>query len=181
MVLAVTSQTTSSEICYKTNGAIANLLFKAGLFLSIFFEYEIFIAPPLRGKDLKDIKDIHGGFLYKWASTLQYVIQRTHIDTGYATMRLSGYMAAPNKPIFDALHQCMAYLYHHPHKPIMYPKKPPNNLQPRMELHHGTIKAITADHITPTHRHHDVKIPTIIYHTQKGTITVKHFKSELIG
>eukprot|EP00957_Ditylum_brightwellii_P171974 13093535-Ditylum_brightwellii.AAC.1 len=185
-------------------------------------------------------------------------------------------MAAPNKSIFDALHQCMAYLHHHPHKPIMYPRKPLNNLQPRLELHYGNgqaeylrqyksfiiiyldadlaralrdrrsttsialltngaathwniskqgeptgattstyifvlhkgiikasdihnfstsigysigepsivyeenaciIKAITADCITPTHIHHDVNISTVIYHKQKGTITVEHSKS----
>ena len=192
-------------------------------------------------------------------------------------MRLSGYMAAPNKPIFDALHQCMAYLYHHPHKPIMYPRKSLNHLQPKLELHFGngkaeylkqyksfidmysdadlarelrerrsttsialltngvathwniskqseptgatssaelfalhkgvitlndlrnfsssigypigtpstvykdnagTIKAITSDRITPTHRHHDVKISTVIYHKQKGSIAIEHSKSE---
>eukprot|EP00957_Ditylum_brightwellii_P018839 1415870-Ditylum_brightwellii.AAC.1 len=50
-------------------------------------------------------------------------------------------MAAPNKPIFDVLHQCMAFLYHHPHKPIMYSKKPFHNLQPKLELHYGNGKA----------------------------------------
>eukprot|EP00957_Ditylum_brightwellii_P068864 5227477-Ditylum_brightwellii.AAC.1 len=45
----------------------------------------------------------HNGSLYKWASTLQYFVQQTIIDLGYAAMRLSGYMAVPDKPIFDAL------------------------------------------------------------------------------
>eukprot|EP00957_Ditylum_brightwellii_P002080 160262-Ditylum_brightwellii.AAC.1 len=65
----------------------------------------LFIAPPLTGKDLKDIQIRHHGSLYKWASTLQYFVQRTRIDLGYAVMRISGYMASPNKPIFDALNQ----------------------------------------------------------------------------
>jgi hypothetical protein len=34
--------------------------------------------------------------------------------------------------------------------------------------------------MTPTHRHHDVKISTVIYHEQKGTIAVSHSKSELM-
>eukprot|EP00957_Ditylum_brightwellii_P147324 11218295-Ditylum_brightwellii.AAC.1 len=38
----------------------------------------------------------------------------------------------------------------------------------------GTIKAITSDCTTPTHRQHDVKISTVIYHKQKGTISVEH-------
>eukprot|EP00957_Ditylum_brightwellii_P056981 4318416-Ditylum_brightwellii.AAC.1 len=194
-------------------------------------------------------------------------------------MRLSGYMVAPNKPNFDALQQCMAYLYHHPHKPIMYPRKPLNNLQPKLELHDGngraeylkqyksfttmysdtdlarelrerrstisfalltnglttywdiskqgeptsattsaelfalhkgiikvsdicnfsssigysivepstvyednvgTIKAITADCTTPTHRPYNVKIFSVICHKQKGIITVEHSKFKLM-
>jgi hypothetical protein len=39
-------------------------------------------------------------------------------------MHLSGYMTVPKAPIFDALHQALCYLYHHPHLPIMYPSKP---------------------------------------------------------
>eukprot|EP00957_Ditylum_brightwellii_P147523 11234697-Ditylum_brightwellii.AAC.1 len=35
----------------------------------------------------------------------------------------SRHMAAPNKPIFDALCQLIAYLWHHPHTPTMYPCK----------------------------------------------------------
>jgi hypothetical protein len=45
-------------------------------------------------------------------------------DISYACMRFLGYMACPNKPIFDALHHAMCYLYHHQHIPIMYPSKP---------------------------------------------------------
>eukprot|EP00957_Ditylum_brightwellii_P104573 7968478-Ditylum_brightwellii.AAC.1 len=50
-------------------------------------------------------------------------------------------MAAPNKPTFDTLHQCMVYLYHHPHKPIIYPRKPFHNLQPKLELQYGNGQA----------------------------------------
>eukprot|EP00957_Ditylum_brightwellii_P072385 5501565-Ditylum_brightwellii.AAC.1 len=38
-------------------------------------------------------------------------------------MRQSRYMADPNKPIFDALKLCMAFLYFHSHCPNIYPKK----------------------------------------------------------
>eukprot|EP00957_Ditylum_brightwellii_P194103 14782476-Ditylum_brightwellii.AAC.1 len=44
----------------------------------------------------------------------------------------------------------------------------------------GTIKAITADHITLIYRHNNDKISIIIYNKQKGTITVEHPKSELM-
>ena len=40
------------------------------------FEHELFTAPPLIGKDLKDIEQRHGGSLYMWASSLQYIVQR---------------------------------------------------------------------------------------------------------
>eukprot|EP00957_Ditylum_brightwellii_P037783 2857525-Ditylum_brightwellii.AAC.1 len=39
-------------------------------------------------------------------------------------MRLSGFMAVPDRPIFNAFELCMAFLYFHPHHPIMYPRKP---------------------------------------------------------
>eukprot|EP00957_Ditylum_brightwellii_P182101 13874483-Ditylum_brightwellii.AAC.1 len=65
----------------------------------------LFIAPPLTCKDLKDIETRHNGSLYKWANTLQYLVQRTQFDLGYDVMRMSGYMASPNKPIFDVLNQ----------------------------------------------------------------------------
>eukprot|EP00957_Ditylum_brightwellii_P093333 7107357-Ditylum_brightwellii.AAC.1 len=127
---------------FKTIGAIKNLLFKAVLFhFKNAFEHEFFIEPPLTGKDLKDIETRHGGSLYKWASTLQYVVHITCTDLGYATVRLSGYMTVPNKPIFDALHQCMTCLYHHPHKPIIYPRKTFNKLQPKLEVHNRNVQA----------------------------------------
>eukprot|EP00957_Ditylum_brightwellii_P185693 14138309-Ditylum_brightwellii.AAC.1 len=44
----------------------------------------------------------------------------------------------------------------------------------------GTIKAIISDQVTTTHRYHDVKISSVVYHKQKGTIKVEHSKSELI-
>eukprot|EP00957_Ditylum_brightwellii_P138897 10586999-Ditylum_brightwellii.AAC.1 len=56
-------------------------------------------------------------------------------------MRLSSYMAASNKSIFDALHQSMAFLYHPPHIPIMYPRKPFHLFQPNLEVHSGSGKA----------------------------------------
>lgn len=47
-------------------------------------------------------------------------------------MWFSGYVATPNAPFFDALHQTLCFLYHQPHllithMPIMYPAKPISN------------------------------------------------------
>eukprot|EP00957_Ditylum_brightwellii_P179832 13698989-Ditylum_brightwellii.AAC.1 len=81
----------------------------------------------------------HNSSLYKWATALQYVSQRTRVDLGCRVMQISGYMTAPNKPIFDTLHQLMAYLCHHPHKPIMYPHKSIDRL--KHECHFGKGEA----------------------------------------
>ena len=45
----------------------------------------------------------------------------TRPDIQYSSVRLSGYMACPKLPCFNALRQLLQYLYHHPHYPIMYP------------------------------------------------------------
>ena len=50
----------------------------------------------------------------------------SRLDLSYASMRFSGYMACPNDPIFSALHNCLCYLFHHPHLPIMYPSTAPS-------------------------------------------------------
>jgi hypothetical protein len=52
------------------------------------------------------------------------VVITTHLDLGYAVMRLSGYLAGPTAAIFEALDDVMRYLYFYRHLPIMYPAKP---------------------------------------------------------
>eukprot|EP00957_Ditylum_brightwellii_P211723 15366511-Ditylum_brightwellii.AAC.1 len=42
----------------------------------------------------------------------------------------------------------------------------------------GTIKDITANRIIPTHRHHDIKISSVIHHKQKGSIAVSYSKTD---
>ena len=49
--------------------------------------------------------------------------QGVRINLHYAVMSLSTYMSHPNICAYDALHHCMTYLIHHPHLPIMYPRK----------------------------------------------------------
>eukprot|EP00957_Ditylum_brightwellii_P174761 13306731-Ditylum_brightwellii.AAC.2 len=44
----------------------------------------------------------------------------------------------------------------------------------------GTTKGITTERITPTHRQHGVKISSVMYHKQKGTIAVTYSKSDLV-
>eukprot|EP00957_Ditylum_brightwellii_P197299 15031554-Ditylum_brightwellii.AAC.2 len=50
-------------------------------------------------------------------------------------------MAAPNKSIFDALEQCMTFIYHHQHKPTMYCRKLLHDSQPKFTLHYENGQA----------------------------------------
>eukprot|EP00957_Ditylum_brightwellii_P156977 11947075-Ditylum_brightwellii.AAC.1 len=57
--------------------------------LKLEFEWELYLVPPLVGKDLIEIESRHNGSLYKWASALQYASQQTRVDLGYGVMQLS--------------------------------------------------------------------------------------------
>lgn len=88
------------------------------------FERTLFEAIPLVGDKLKQVEKQHGGSLNHWVGGLMHIGVQTRYDLAYTCMRLSGYMCAPSIPAFQALHQTMEYLFHHPHLPIMYPNKP---------------------------------------------------------
>jgi len=88
------------------------------------FETQLYEAPPLLVLISKLWKQNLGSSFNHLVGKLMYIrgISRPHIS--YACMCCSGYMACPNKPIFEALHHTLCYLYHHSHLPIMYPAKP---------------------------------------------------------
>jgi hypothetical protein len=88
------------------------------------FEQQLFEAPPLTGPALLQKEKAFGFSFRQLVGSLLHITTISRPDLCYTTMRLSGYMAAPNAPIFEALHQTLCYLYHHPHLPIMYPSKP---------------------------------------------------------
>ena len=79
------------------------------------FENEIFNSFPLTGTALTQTGKEHGGSLAHWVGDLMHIATQSHPDIAYGVMRMSGYMSCPKLPIFQALHQCMSYLYHHPH------------------------------------------------------------------
>jgi hypothetical protein len=79
------------------------------------FENALYDSPILAGSKLHSIK--------KRGAPL-YVAITTQVDLGYTIMRLSGYLAAPNAVIFQALDHFMRYLYFYRHLPIMYPCRP---------------------------------------------------------
>jgi hypothetical protein len=87
------------------------------------FEQKRFEAPPLIGADLLRKEKDFGFPFRQLVGSLLHITTISRPDLCYTTMRLSGYMAAPNAPIYDALHQTLCYLYHHPHLPIMCPSK----------------------------------------------------------
>jgi hypothetical protein len=87
------------------------------------FEQSLYEAPPLTGRDLQ-LKEKAFCFSFSHiVGELMHIANISRPDLAYACMRYSGYMATPNLPIFNALHNTMCYLYHHPHLPIMYPSK----------------------------------------------------------
>jgi hypothetical protein len=87
------------------------------------FEQRLYESPPLTGIALTTAtKKFRFAFSHVVGS-LMHITTISRPDLAYCVMRYSGYMACPNKPIFEALHTTMCYLYHHPHLPIMYPSK----------------------------------------------------------
>jgi hypothetical protein len=88
------------------------------------FETQLHEAPPLTGLDLKTMEKKLGSSFNHLVGKLMHISGISRPDISYACMRFSGYMACPNKPIFEALHHTLCYLYHHSHLPIIYPAKP---------------------------------------------------------
>ena len=84
------------------------------------FEQTLFQAFPLSGYDLLNITKQYNGSISHWVGELIYISTHTRFDIAYATMRIGAFMDCPKLPIFQALHQLMSYLYHHPHLPIIY-------------------------------------------------------------
>ena len=74
-------------------------------------------------EELNQLAKKHRGRYSTWTGALLHVAEKSRPDLAYAAMRLTGYNANPKAPCFQALHQTMCYLWHHPHVPIMYPRK----------------------------------------------------------
>jgi len=85
------------------------------------FEQQLYEAPPLTGIDLLNTEKTYKHPFNHLVGQLMHIATISRPDLSYACMRFSGYMACPNAPIFEALHHCLCYLYHHPHLPILYP------------------------------------------------------------
>ena len=87
------------------------------------FEQTLFMSTPLIVSELKQIEKTHGGSLNHWFGGLMNITVQTCYDLQYLTIQLSGYMNASTEPAFLALKHGMEYLMHHPHEPIMHPRK----------------------------------------------------------
>ena len=88
------------------------------------FEIKLFDEIPLLPGEKTSLVKFHNGSLEKWVGALMNIRVGVRLDISYSVMRLSTYMSHPTKPEYEALHHCMIYLLHHPHLPIMYPRKP---------------------------------------------------------
>jgi hypothetical protein len=91
------------------------------------FEQTLFEELPLTDLQLHQKENSFGFSFNQLVGSPMHITTISRPDLSYAVMRLSGYMSTPNNPIFDALHQTLCYLFHHPHLPIMYPSKPLKN------------------------------------------------------
>jgi hypothetical protein len=88
------------------------------------FEQKLYESAPLTGILLQNEEMTFGHSFNHLVGQLMHIATISRPDISYACMRFSGYMASPNKPIFEALHHCLCYMFHHPHLPIMYPRTP---------------------------------------------------------
>ena len=84
---------------------------------------EIYESPDLSDEELNDLAKEHRGGYSTWAGALLHIADKSRPDISYAAMRLTGYNSNPRRPCHRILKQTMAYLYHHPHIPIMYSRK----------------------------------------------------------
>jgi hypothetical protein len=75
------------------------------------FEQRLYEAPVLTGSALRAIEDKFGGSLFHWYGVPLHVALTTHRDIGYAIMRITGYLTAPNEVIFEGLVHTMCYIY----------------------------------------------------------------------
>ena len=91
--------------------------------ISTEFESTLFKALPLEESDISSqAKKLNGRYATHVGAIL-HVAEKSRLDLSYGCMRLSTYLSAPRLPCYFALDQMMRYLYHHPHIPIMYPRK----------------------------------------------------------
>ena len=87
------------------------------------FEVKWFHYIPLTSVEHQPFISRNCGSLAKWVGALMNLFQGIHIDLHYAKICLSTYMSHTNLYAYEALHNLMIYLLHHPHLPIMYPWK----------------------------------------------------------
>ena len=110
-----------------------------------------------------------------------HIAVQTRYDLAYACMRLSGYMCAPTLPAFQVLHQAMEYLYHHPHVPIMYPRKPLCRKR-QLECHfkRGTAEYKTNPYISFIDNYNDGDLARDLRDRRSVTSTVHLFNGVIV-
>jgi hypothetical protein len=155
-----------------------------------YFETTLYDSPILTGSVLHQIEKEYGGSLFHWNGILLHVAITTHVDLGYAIMRLSGYLAAPNAAIFQALDHTMRYLYFYCHIPIFYPPWPLSKKALAMHWHKGTaeylpqeygvglINSADADHARDIH---DCRSVFSSLHLLNGVVVTWRCKKQAIS
>jgi hypothetical protein len=109
------------------------------------FDTKLYDSPILTGSALHKIERQYGGSLFHWNAILLHVTITTRIDLGYVIMRLSGYIAAPNAAIFEALNHTMQCLYFYRHTRSMYPHYPLGKKTLAMHWAKGTAEFLAPE------------------------------------
>ena len=91
--------------------------------INLKFEVELFQANPMDEKQITSIKNKYQNTYNYWIGALQHIAIIRRIDSAYETMRLLDYNSAISLSCYIALNHFMQYLFHHPHIPILYPRK----------------------------------------------------------
>ena len=115
--------------------------------MSTDFESALYNALPLDENAINtQAKRVNGRYATH-VGALLHVAEKSRLDLSYGCMRLSTYLSAPRLPCYDALEQMMRYLYHHPHVPIMYPRKVSLNSPINVHFYKGYAepKSVTAN------------------------------------
>jgi hypothetical protein len=117
------------------------------------------------------LKNKYGGSFFHWNGALLHTAITTRVDLGYAIMRISGYLAAPNYMTFQALDNTMQYLYFNRHLPIMYPHRPLFKKFLAMHLVKGSAEYLTPEYCNVLVNSADITVvlsPLLYYDIQRA-------------
>ena len=86
------------------------------------FERDLSECLPADDQELAQLEFEYKGSFPRLMGQVQHVAVWTRIDISFGCARLSKYVTVPSRITFEAMKRLGRYLYHNPHRPIMYPR-----------------------------------------------------------